>query len=196
MRPEERPLHDALARLDRRGFLRLTGAAAAAGVLPLGCGGVPAELAPPPGLALRVFDPRAYATFRAAAATVLGPAAAARAEAAGVDLAERADARLATVPAFAGPVRQALLALEFGVWPLVPKLRPFTALDAAARESVLRDLSTARWGLSRALFQGVRSFTWLAWYATPESHAAIAYPGPFGDRTASVHDAMTYDVEP
>ena len=54
---------------------------------------------------------------------------------------------------------------------------------------------TARWDLSRALFQGVRSFTWLSWYAAPESHAAIQYPPPFGDSRARVADAMTYDVE-
>jgi hypothetical protein len=52
---------------------------------------------------------------------------------------------------------------------------------------------TARWDLSRALFQGVRSFTWLAWYAAPESHAAIGYPGPYGDGRVGVADAMTYE---
>jgi hypothetical protein len=52
---------------------------------------------------------------------------------------------------------------------------------------------TARLDLSRALFRGVRSFTWLAYYSARESHAAIAYPGPFGRPGAAVRDAMTYD---
>lgn len=189
----ERDLGDALARLDRRGFLRATGLVAAAGVLPAGCGGVPPALAPPAELELAVLTPRSYATFRAASAALLGPAGARAAAQGGVDLAARADARLAATPAFAGLMQQALLALEFAVRPLVPKWRPFTALSEAGRRDVLSQLATARWDLSRALFQGVRSFTWLAWYAAPESHAAIHYPGPYGDGRVTVADAMTYE---
>jgi hypothetical protein len=189
-------LEHSLAALDRRGFLRATGLAAAAGLLPSGCGGVPDALAPPPGLALAVLTPRSYAAFRAASHALLGPNGRAAARAAGVDLAARADARLAATPAFAGLVQQALLALEFGVPPLVPKWRPFTALAPEAREAVLGRLATARWDLSRALFQGVRSFTWLAWYAAPASHAAVHYPPPYGDASVRIADAMTYDVEP
>ncbi|HKJ24881.1 MAG TPA: hypothetical protein VKB65_08680, partial [Myxococcota bacterium] len=140
-------------------------------------------------------SPRTYATFRAASEAILGPHARVAVAAGGVDLAARADARLAVTPAFAGLVQQALLALEFGVPPLVPKWRPFTGLAPEAREAVLARLATARWDLSRALFQGVRSFTWLAWYASPESHAAIHYPPPYGDANARIADAMTYDVE-
>lgn len=185
-----------LATLDRRGFLRATGLAAAAGLLPSGCGGAPDALAPPPDLTLSVLSPRTYATFRAASEAILGPDARATARARRVDLAARADARLAATPAFSGLVQQALLALEFGIHPLVPKWRPFTALAPAARADVLTRLATARWDLSRALFQGVRSFTWLAWYASPESHAAIHYPPPYGDAGARIEDAMTYDVGP
>ena len=185
-----------LARIDRRGFLRLTGVAAAAGLLPAGCGAAPPEFAPPRGLALQVLTPRTYSTFQAAAQALLGPAGRAAVAAGGVDLAARADARLASAPAFASLVQRALLALEFGVHPLVPKWRPFTALEADQRAEALERLMTARWDLSRALFQGVRSFTWLAWYSAPESHAAIAYPGPFGGPEARVQDAMAYDLEP
>ena len=64
----------ALARLDRRGFLRLAGGMAAAGLLPTGCGGVPPELAPPADL--RILSPRGYATLNAAAVRLLGPPAA------------------------------------------------------------------------------------------------------------------------
>jgi hypothetical protein len=198
----ERRLEASLARLDRRGFLRATGLAAAAGLLPTGCGGAPADLAPPPDLDLAVLSPRTYATFRAASGAILGPRGREAARAAGVDLAARADARLADTPAFAELVQRALLALEFGVPPLVPKWRTFTGLAPDARGGVLARLATARWDLSRALFQGVRSFTWLAWYAAPESHAAIHYPPPYGGTRAgragagpSIADAMTYDVE-
>ena len=58
-------LGGSLATLDRRGFLRLAGAAATAVALPAGCGGVPPDLAPPPGLALLVLTPRTYAVFTA-----------------------------------------------------------------------------------------------------------------------------------
>jgi hypothetical protein len=185
----------ALSVLDRRGFLRLAGGAAAAGLLPAGCGDTPPDLAPPADVTPRVLTPRTWATFQAAALRVVGPAGRERIHAAGVPLARRADERLAGLPALAGLVQQALLALEFGVWPLVGKLRPFTALDDAGRDAVLAGLMTARWDLSRALFQGVRSLTWLAWYADPESHALLRYPGPFGGAGVSVADAMTYDVE-
>ena len=196
MKAQDTDLRRALSTLDRRGFLRLTGLAAAAGALPTGCGNAPAELGPPPDLALSVLSPRTYAAFTAASHAILGPLGREAARDGGIDLAARADARLAATPAFAGLVQQALLALEFGVHPLVPKWRPFTSLSPAERETVLTKLMTARWDLSQALFQGVRSFTWLAWYAAPESHAAIRYPGPFGNAGARVADAMTYDVEP
>lgn len=190
--PSERELGRALARLDRRGFLRLTGMAAAAGLLPAGCGSPPADFAPPADLELRVLSPRSFATLEAAADRLLGPGA--RAHRPERPIAALADARLAGTPAFAGLVQPALLALEFGVWPLVPKLRPFTRLDAQGREAVLRGLATARLDLSRALFQAVRSFTWLAYYTAPASHTVSRYPGPFGNESATVRDAMTYDV--
>ena len=190
----ERELSGALAQLDRRGFLKLTGAVAASGLLPAGCGSAPAELAPPAGLELRVLSHRTFATFEAAATRLLGPAARDRIRTDGQSIAAFGDARLARVPALAGLIQQALLALEFGIWPLVPKLRPFTALDEPGRDAVLHRLMTARLDLSRALFQGVRSMTWLAYYAQLGSHAAVRYPGPFGNAEAGVHDAMTYDL--
>ncbi len=189
-----RELERSLAQLDRRGFLRLTGAVAAAGLLPAGCS-APDRFAPPPDLDLRVLSPRTYATLSAASDRLLGAEARARVEAAGFDLAARADARLAETPALTGLVQQALLALEFGVWPLVPKLRPFSRLDAPTRDAVLGSLARGPLDLSRALFQGVRSFTWLAYYGDTVSHAAIRYPGPFGGPGARVEDAMTYDPD-
>jgi len=198
----EHELRRSLATLDRRGFLRLTGTAAAAGLLPVGCGAAPEPLRPPPELELAVLTPRTYATFQAAALRILGPEGRARVDSGAVPVARRADARLARLPGFARPVQQALLALEFGVWPLVPKLRPFTSLSEADRDTVLQELMVARWDLSRALFAGVRSFTWLAFYSAPESHGPIGYPGPFGGRGATIGgrgatiaDAMTYDIE-
>jgi hypothetical protein len=49
-----------------------------------------------------------------------------------IDVGVAADAWLARTPALTTPVTQALGVLEFGVWPLVNKLRPFTALDGDA----------------------------------------------------------------
>jgi hypothetical protein len=175
----ERAAAEAFARLDRRGFLRLAGIALGAGLLPSGCGGVPADLQPPPGLALASFSPRGYATFRAVAMRMVGPLGAAAIRAGTCDPARAADQWARRVPALAGPLVQGLWLLEWGVAPLVAKWRPFTALDGAAQDRVLEDLMRSRLDAKRDLFKGVRSLALLAYYADPASRAAIGHPGPF-----------------
>ncbi len=175
----EQAASEAFARLDRRGFLRLAGVAIGAGLLPAGCGGVPDELRPPPGLALASFSPRGYATFRAVAMRMVGPLGAAVIRAGTCDPAHAADQWARRVPALAGPLVQGLWLLEWGVAPLVTKWRPFTALDGAAQDRVLEDLMRSRLDLKRDLFKGVRSLALLTYYADPASRAAIGHPGPF-----------------
>lgn len=186
-------LADAAATLDRRGFLRAVGAAAAAGLLPVGCGAassVSAALGPPAGRKLRVLSPRTYLTFNLATQRIVGSAGAAQIGAGGIDPAALADDWLARFGPSGELLQTALLSLEFGVWPLAAKLRPFSALDAAAQDAVLAQLQAGRWDLQRQLYAGIKTLACLAFYAHPESHAAIGYPGPFGGGGVGIDDAM------
>ncbi len=190
-----RELEVAAGALDRRSFLRLGAAAAAAGLLPAGCGGAPSHLAPPADLALRALSPRTYAVLTAAAARIVGPGGAAQIRAHEVDPGRNADEFLAPTPALARPLQQALLALEFGFFPLLAKLRPFTSLDAADQDEILRELVRSRFATKRLVFKGVKSIALLAFYTDPATHELLRYPAQPGDRGVSIRDAMTYEVE-
>jgi hypothetical protein len=183
-----RELSAAGAVLERRVFLRLVGMALGVGLLPSGCGGVPDALAP--RSALGVLTPRTYAVFTAAAMRLVGPRGAALIADRTVDVGLLADQWLARAPAVAGPLGQALLLLELGVWPLVGKVRPFTALDGGAQDTVLAECMTSRLDTKRALFRGIRSLAMVTFYGAPASHALIGFPGPFGDGTVTIADAM------
>ncbi len=176
----------AAAALDRRGFLRLTALVAGTGLLPSGCGGGE----PRPGVDLVVLSPRTYTVFNAAASRLVGPRGAALIADGTVDPGAAADAILARSPTLAAPLGQALLALEFGVWPLLPKLRPFTALSADGQDAVLTDLAGSTVGLKRALYGGVRSLVMATFYATHASRSLTGYPGPFGLGAVTIADAM------
>lgn len=163
------------AGLDRRGFLRVLGAAAAAGVLPVGCGG-PA---------------RRRELLGQATARIAGPVAAAAIARGAVDPAAVAEAWLERMGPLADALGAALAVLEYGVWPLVPKWRRFTSLAPPEQDALLARLRDARWGPQRQLFAGVKTLCLLAWYSQPASHEALGYPGPFAD----VSVAMTYPDE-
>lgn len=180
-------LEQAAASLDRRTVLRLGALVAGAGLLPAGCGGHPA---PPPDVHLAVLTPRTYAVFNAAAGTLVGPRGAALIDARTVDPAIAADAILARVPVLAGPLSQALLVLEFGLWPLVRKVRPFTSLTPGGRRAVIADLAASPIDLKRAMYSGVRSLAMASFYAAPASNALTGFPGPFGTGTITIADAM------
>jgi hypothetical protein len=81
-----------------------------------------------------------------------------------VDVGARGDAWLARTPAVAGPLGQALVLLEFGVGPVLGKLRPFTALDSDAQDAILAECMRSRLELKRALFRGIRALAMLAFY--------------------------------
>lgn len=167
----------AFARLDRRGFLRLSALLVGAGVLPTGCRGVPEEWRPPADVALARLSPRGYATFQAVAMRMVGPDGSAAIRARRIDPARAADQWAERVPALAGPLLQGLGVLEWGIAPLVAKWRPFTALDGAAQDRVLEDLMHSRLDLKRDLFRGLRSLALLTFYSDPASRAAIGHPG-------------------
>ena len=182
-----------LAALDRRAFLRLAGLAAAAGLLPSGCGDATPALAPPPGLSLRFLTPRTYAVFTAATARIVGPAGAQRIRTRRLDPGARAEAFLASAPTLAPTLRQALLVLEFGVPPLLAKLRPFSALAGEAQDAILRELMSSRFATKRLLFGGVRSLALLACYGDPVSREWIDYP-PGRPHTAADIEAAHHDL--
>jgi hypothetical protein len=174
--------------LDRRGFLRLIAVAAAAGALPLACSRAPLGVAAPPGL--RFLSARAWAVLNAAAARITGPPGAALIAAGRVDPALHADAFLAGAPSLAAPLAQALLALEFAIWPLVGKLRPFTGLAPEAQDAVLSELAESRIETKRRIFMGVRSVALMGFYASPEARALVRYPMGAADPAATIADAM------
>jgi hypothetical protein len=169
----------ALARLDRRAFLRIMGGLAAAGLLPAGCGGVPPGLAPPPGRTLAALSPRGYATFQAFAARLVGPELGGAIVRRELDPAADADAWVAGRPELARVLGQGLTLLEWGVWPLLPKLRPFTSLDPAGQDRVIEDLLRSRMDLKRDLYRGLKSLASLVVYGDPVVRARLGHPGPF-----------------
>lgn len=187
-RPERaEEVRSELARLDRRGFLRLAGGIAAAGLLPAGCAAeTPEFLRPPAGARLGVLSPRAYATFQAVAMRCVGPRGAEAIRARRIDPARAADAWVARVPALAEPLSQGLWVIEWGVYPLVAKWRPFTALDGARQDRVLEDLMRSRLDLKRDLFKGVKSLAMLTFYSDPAARTAVGHPGPFDARGIGV----------
>jgi hypothetical protein len=189
----ERDARESLARLDRRGFLRLAGGVAAAGLLPTGCGDLAPALRPGPDAVLGVLSPRAYATFQAAAMRLVGPRGAELIQARRIDPARAADEWIARVPALAGPLVQGLWLLEWGIPPLVAKWRPFTALDDERQDRVLEELMRSRLDAKRDLFKGLKSLAMLAFYGDPASRASVGHPGPFA--AAGIAAAMS-DLEP
>lgn len=193
--PADARAAQALAALDRRAFLRGLGLAAAAGALPSGCQATPGALAPPEGLELHYLSPRTYAVLTAAAERMAGPRGAQLIRRGSVRPGEHVEAFLGSAPALASVLQQALLALEFGIYPLLAKLRPFTALEAEARDFVLADCMGSRFALKRRLFGGVRAVSLLGFYRARESHALLHYPMATGIPTVSIEEAMGYDVE-
>lgn len=184
-----------LAALDRRTFLRLAGLAAAAGLLPAGCGDLPPPLAPPTDLKLRFLTPRTYAVFTAATARIVGPAGAQRIAAGRLAPGARAEDFLASAPSLAPTLRQALLVLEFAVPPVLAKLRPFTALAGEAQDAILSELMLSSLATKRLLFGGVRSLALLACYGDPISREWIDYPFASPRPGADIDAAHRYAQE-
>ncbi len=192
----EATLREALAPLDRRGFLKLAGAAAAVGRRPTGCGGQPAWLRPATDIPLAVLSERGYAVFTAATMRIVGPAGERAIRAGAIVPGRTADAWLTGLPELGATLGSALLALEYACFPLLPKLRPFTRLDPGAQDAVLHDLMVSGIDLKRDLFKGVKSLACLSFYADPASRPLVSYPGPLGGgHAALLQEAMTYDPD-
>lgn len=194
---EREAFEAALSPLSRRAFLRAAGAALATGLFPTGCGREHAAwLRPPPARALRHLSGRGYAVLAAATARLVGGEGAGWIAEGRVTPAATADDWLDGVPQLAGPLGQGLLLLEFGVFPVLPKLRPFTALAEEAQDGVLADLGASEIGWKRDLYKGVRTIAFLTFYADPAVRPLIGHPGPFGRGAVAIADAMSYAPRP
>ena len=101
-----------------------------------------------------------------------------------------ADQLLAHSPTLAGPLSQGLAVLEFGVWPLVAKLRPFTSLSKEAQDHVLADLVRSHLETKRALYGAVRALVLSTFYGAPATRLLSGYPGPFGFGSVTVADGL------
>jgi len=121
---------------------------------------------------------------------IVGPRGAALVADRTVDVGMLADAWLARTPALAAPLGQALLLLELGPWPLLGKLRPFTALGPDAQDAVLAECMTSRLETKRSLFRGIRSLVFLTFYGSAATRPLTGYPGPFGTGSITIADAM------
>ncbi len=172
----------ALSVLDRRAFLRLAGALAAASSYPLGCVPLKEEPGPSTEVGLSQLTPRTYAVFQAAAGRLLGPGPAELIQRGVVNPGQIADAWLARLPELAPALRAGLLVLEFAPFPFLRKLRPFTALRPSAQDAVLEELMRSSEDWKRALFKGIKSFACLTFYSAAPSRSLTGYPGPFGGR--------------
>jgi len=177
--PSQEAVEEALTALHRRGFLQLAGAVAATTLFPSGCGAVSSELVPPPERVPFVLSARGYATFQAFSMSLVGPALAREIRTRALDPASAADAWVARQPALARTLGQGLVVLEWGVWPLLAKWRPFTALGDAERERVLARLAVSRIELLRDLYRGLKSLATLAVYTDPAARRVLGHPGPF-----------------
>lgn len=170
---------EALAPLDRRTFLRLAGFVVGYGLLPTGCGGLPSALIPPADRPLAMLTPRGYATFQAFAMQLAGPRVAAGIADGTLAPASAADAWIARQPALGAALGQGLALLEWGVWPLLPKWRPFSALTERGRDRVLADLASSSWGWKRDLYRGLKSLASVVLYTDPSVRGLLALPAPF-----------------
>ncbi len=179
---------EALAALDRRTFLRLAGVVVGAGLLPTGCGSLPAELTPPADRPLAMLTPRGYASFQAFSMRFAGPRVRSGIAAGNLDPAAAADAWIARQPALGATLGQGLTLLEWGVWPILPKWRPFSALDGRAQDHVLADLAASSWGWKRDLYRGLGSLASVIVFGDPAVRALLDFPLPFD--AAGVQRAM------
>ena len=186
--PASQEAAEAFASLDRRTFLRLAGVVLGSALLPTGCGGLPAELTPRADRPLAMLTPRGYASFQAFAMRFAGPRVRSGIAAGKLDPAAAADAWIARQPALGAALGQGLALLEWGVWPILPKWRPFSALDGRGQDHVLADLAASSWAWKRDLYRGLGSLASVVVFGDPALRALLDFPLPFD--AAGVQRAM------
>lgn len=166
--------------LTRRSFLR-TGLA---GGLLLAVGGAGLALQGTairrPARPLRCLDERSFAVL-AAVADRIAPGRDGFPSASELHVAEKVDALLATLdPAMVQEVRQLLGLLENAAVGLLfdGRWRPFTRLPPEEQDEVLRAWQQSRLSIRRTGWAALHGLCSAAYYASPEVHARLGYPGP------------------
>lgn len=166
----------------RRGLLSkgLLGGA----VLLLGGGGAlfarggKAVALPPEGLL--VLDARQYATITAIAERLL-PAAPDFPSAESLRIAFKFDRLIAThEPSAQGELKQLLGLFENALPNFLfgQRVTPFSMMDAATQDAVLREWQTSGLALRRTGYNALRGLVLAAYYGSKETWASVGYPGP------------------
>ncbi len=129
---------------------------------------------------LRVLSPLEFSIL-AALADRLAPRVAPVPSAWEVQVAEKVDLHLSTLhPGDAADFCKALALLESPLAGalLDGRLRPFTACSAEAQDATLHGWRTSSLGVRRQAFRAMSGLCHAAYFGSPETYAAVGYPGP------------------
>jgi len=169
----------------RRGFLKKTVAGAA---LLAAAGAVPVALRRtrlrelPRDKPLRFFTAAEYSIWAAVADRILAEEKRSSAPtAADLDIAARADAFLAPLPATDRKELKQLLALfDNALFSAVQggPARTFTNMSAEEQDAHLRRWQGSRLSLQRTGFQAMKRLCCALYFSAPETYASVGYPGP------------------
>ncbi|WP_373047834.1 gluconate 2-dehydrogenase subunit 3 family protein [Vulgatibacter sp.] len=143
-----------------------------------------------PGRQLQVLDPRTYSILAAVADRIV-PAGNGFPAATALAVPEKIDALLASGdPGVADEVKQVLLLLENALAGLVfdGRTRPFTKLSPPEQDEALRSWQHSGLSIRRTAFAALHGLCAAAYYASPEIHTLVGYPGPpdFGNVVRTV----------
>lgn len=133
-----------------------------------------------PAGGLQALDPRAFSILAAAVDRMIPPREGFPSPAS-LGTAERIDAFLATChPSVQKEFRQALHAFENGLVGLVfeGRTRAFTSLPPDAQDRSLRAWRESPWTFRRTVYQAIHGLAMAVYYSSPETYAAVGYPGP------------------
>jgi len=129
-----------------------------------------------PRRALRVLDPREFAVLAAIAArTVVGPGADP------ISIAHEIDEQFVLqVPEAQRDLKRLLVLFENALMGALfdGRLRPFTHLDAAGQDAVLRAWRDSRLAVRRGGYVALRKMTTAVYYMAADTWDSIGYPGP------------------
>lgn len=166
--------------MTRRGFLGLS----AGGAALLALGGVGVALQPTvartSAVALRALTPRQFSVL-AAFADRACPGGDGFPTAAEVQVAEKVDGLLATMhPADAAELGQALLLFDNALVGLLMdgRLATFSAAAPDVQDATIMAWRTSKIATRRQVYKAIRGLVAASYYASPETYAAVGYPGP------------------
>lgn len=139
-----------------------------------------------PSTVLQVLTPRQYGIL-VALADRLCPGGPGRPSASEVGVASKVDALMAVLhPADAAELCQGLLLVENALVGLILDGRPtpFTRLDPAEQDAVLRTFRSSRLPIRRIVYKALRGLVAASYWGDPLLYASAGYPGPPDYRAA------------